>query len=207
MLPLLEWCYEVGEVIIIDNNPNDCPKDELAKYNKIVYKPMATNLYCNMAFNIGVMLASNEVICLLNDDVIFDPRAFEFVAEQINESHGVLCVHPQYFNKPDKNDEMIKNLHLQVIEENVDGAAVIMVMLKKNYYRIPDKLMHHFGDEFLFRMQNKNGRKNYAIHNLMVMTPMRVTTALVPEVQGIIAEDWKIAPKVFADYQLENPIR
>lgn len=207
MLPLLEWSYEVGEVIIIDNNPSECPKDELAKYNKVVYVPMPLNLFCNMSFNVGAVLAQNEVICLLNDDVVFDPRAFSFVSKNITDEHGVICSHPQYFNQPEKNEEMIQNMNLQVIPKVVDGAPCVMFMMKKNYYRIPDKLKHHFGDEYLFRMQVKNNRLNYAIHNLMVITPMRTTTSVVPESHTAIAEDWAIAPEVFVQHGLDNPIQ
>jgi hypothetical protein len=207
MLPILEYSRAIGEVIIIDNNPAECPKEELAKYNKILYKAMPTNQYFNMSMNIGAALAQNEVLCLLNDDVIFDPEIFSFIAKNMDDKVGMISPHPQYFNRGQENAELIKELKLLPLEKTLDGFGCAMFCLRKNYATIPYKLKHHFGDEFLHKTQEKNGRTNMTLHNWVVMTPMRVTTKAVPSVQQVIEQDWAIATEVFAQYGLENPIR
>ena len=214
MLPLLEWSYAVGEIIIVDNNPKDCPHEELAKHNKILRLPTKQNLFFNPSINLGAKVASNEILCFLNDDVIFDPRVFEFIAANLNDECGMISPHPDYFNRPEENEELIKQLHLNPLDKhpdgvgkNVDGFGCSMFVMKKNFEPVPSQLVHHFGDEFISKMQEKHGRVNQTLHNWTVITPMRVTTRRVPEVQQVINNDWSIATQVFAEHGLPNPIR
>ena len=214
MLPLLEWSYAVGEVIIIDNNTAETPHEELKKYNKILRLPMEKNLYCNPSFNLGVKVASNELICLLNDDAVFDPRIFEYISTNMNKECGLITPHAKYFNRGSENAELMTKLELLPVErfpdgmvKNHDGFAVCMFLNREHYETIPDELVHHFGDTFISLMQDKRGRQNYTLHNWTVMTPMRMTTSVVPEIGEIINKDWEKAPAVFERHGLPNPIR
>lgn len=214
MLPLLEWSYAVGEIIIIDNNTAETPHEELKKYNKISRLPSAKNLYYNSSINLGAKMASNPVLCFLNDDVLFDPRVFEYVSMNINNECGMISPHPLYFNRGNENGELIQKLELKPMEKHpdghdktADGFGCCMFVMKNNFEPVPSELVQHFGDEFIIRTQENNNRINYTLHNWTVLTPMRVTTSMVPEIRSIINNDWQIAERIFREHGMVNPIR
>jgi hypothetical protein len=73
---------------------------------------------------------------------------------------------------------------------------------KENFTNIAPEIVQHWGDVFMYRMHEKLGRVNQTLHNWVVATPMRVTTAAVPEIGGIIQKDWEVAESVFNKYGL-----
>lgn len=202
MLPILEACNYVKEVIVIDNNPNECPKEEIKKFSKVTLFTSGKNLYFNKAINVGVELSSEEILCFLNDDVIFDMRVFEFVSKNIQKEHGIISPHPKYFNRLNENQDLIKQLKLEPTEKELDGFGCAMFTLSENFIKIPKEIIFHWGDVFMYRMNEKHGRVNQTLHNWVVATPMRVTTAAVPEIQSVIQKDWQIAESVFNRYGL-----
>lgn len=203
MIPFLQGKSNVKEIIIVDNNKNLAPSN-LQDFNKIIHHQSDTNLYFNASVNIGASLATGDVLFFMNDDVLFDPAIFDFVCERINPEMGLLSPHPEYFNRPTDNETLIKQLELKENEKTLDGFGCAMFLLKQNFMPIPKELVHHHGDEFLYRMQIKNQRKNYYIHNWVVITPMRVTTRKVPEVASVINQDWSIYKQVFAQHGILN---
>lgn len=202
MLNILQASDYVKEVIIIDNNPNERPKEDIEKYGKVTVFTSGKNLYFNKAINVGVELSTEEILCFLNDDVIFDIRVFEFVSKNIKKEHGMISPHPKYFNRINENQELIKELKLEPTEKELDGFGCVMFVLKENFVKIPTKLVFHWGDVFMYRMHEKLGRVNQTLHNWVVATPMRVTTSLVPGIREIIEKDWEIAESVFNEYGL-----
>lgn len=206
MLKILQDSPNIGEVILIDNNKEQCPKENLMKMcSKIVYFPSEQNLYYNLSMNFGVTKASYDLILLLNDDVIFDPKIFEYIVNNLTEEMGIIAPLSDYFNRGNENPILIKNLNLQPLVVK-DGMGCSMFMHKNNYVKIPEELKMHFGDDFLFKMQTKNNRKNYNLHNWVVMTPMRGTTNAVPALREVIQNDWKIVRDIFPKYGLPSPI-
>ena len=202
MLQILEASDYVKEVIIIDNNPNECPKEEIQKFSKITLFTAGKNLYFNRAINVGVELSSEEILCFLNDDVIFDMKVLEFVSKNIQKEHGMISPHPKYFNRINENQELIKVLKLEPTKKELDGFGCTMFVLRENFVRIPQEIVFHWGDVFMYRMHEKLGRVNQTLHNWVVATPMRVTTAAVPEIGDIIKRDWEVAESVFNKYGL-----
>jgi glycosyltransferase involved in cell wall biosynthesis len=202
MLQILEASDYVKEVIVIDNNPNECPKEEIEKFSKVTLFTAGKNLYFNRAINVGVELSSEEILCFLNDDVIFDMKVLEFVSKNIQKEHGMISPHPKYFNRINENQELIKVLKLEPTEKELDGFGCTMFVLRENFARIPQEIVFHWGDVFMYRMHEKLGRVNQTLHNWVVATPMRVTTAAVPEIGGIIQKDWEVAESVFNKYGL-----
>jgi hypothetical protein len=205
MLNILQESDVVGEVILIDNNKQDCPLSLTEICNKIVYVACKENLYFNLSMNLGVSKAKYDLLLLLSDDVIFDPKILKFIAENLTEKIGMIAPLSDYFNRGHENLELIKSLNLQPLVIK-DGMGCAMFMHKNNYVNIPEELKMHFGDEFLLRMQTKNNRQNYNLHNWVVVTPMRVTTNVVSSAKEVIINDWKIVREVFAQYELPSLI-
>lgn len=203
MIPFLQSKSNVKEIIIIDNNPSAAPKN-LSDFPKIQHHASDGNLFFNASINLGVEKATGDILFFLNDDVIFDPAVLDFVCNNITTDMGILSPHPAYFNQPNKNEEWIQKLELKENTKTLDGFGCAMFIQKQNYYPVPKELTHHHGDEFLYRMQIKNGRKNYYIHNWVIVTPMRVTTLKVPEVSQVIERDWATYKTVFNEYGILN---
>ena len=63
----------VEEIIVIDNSKKRLNK----KSNKLKVIIPDKNLYVNPAWNLGVKLAKNEYIGILNDDLIFPNNFFK----------------------------------------------------------------------------------------------------------------------------------
>lgn len=207
MLKFMDKDENIGEVIIIDNKPENCP--DLSEYiskDKLVYYTAGKNLYYNPSMNIGASMSKYDIICLLNDDVIFDPFIFKFICENLTEEMGMITPSPVYFNRGSENPTLVKNLELRKLEKLEDGMGCAMFLYRKNYATIPEELTHHFGDGFVLFSQIKNNRTNYTLHNWVIITPMRVTTNAVPEVQAVIAKDWRVVDEVFARYGMQNKL-
>ena len=207
LLPLIEWSFHVGEIIIVDNNPAEAPLDELQKYHKIVRHVNEKNVYWNKSANIGAALAVNEVLCFANDDMLFDPYGFDFIARNITDEHGLVTVNADIMNRGSENAAMIPNIKFVPTVKQKNGATCLMFITKSNYRSIPEELRHHFGDTYLYDMMVKEGKTNHTVDNWTILTPMQVTTRTVPEVHEVIEQDWEIAEKVFKKHGLENPIR
>jgi glycosyltransferase involved in cell wall biosynthesis len=209
MLPLIISCDSVEEIIIINNNSAETPDNDLLKNEKVIIHDSGRNLYFNRSMNLGAEIASSEILCLLNDDVIFDPAIFRVIASAYSqglaeqEKVGMIYPHPSFFNRANENAELIQKLTLVECKKRLDGFGCCMFVSKNNYVPIPDELVQHFGDVWLDKNQIKNGRKNYWLYNWVIVTEMRVTTSVVPEIRGIIENDWKIAKSVFDKYEVE----
>lgn len=72
----------VKEVIIIDNNHEHSYPIEHSKVKVIT---QAKNIYVNPAWNMGACLASGDVLCLLNDDLIAKPEIYAYVTQLFEE--------------------------------------------------------------------------------------------------------------------------
>lgn len=204
MLQYLDLVKEVGEVIIIDNDKQYYPDSLMDYCRKISYYENEKNIYFNPSVNLGFSLAKHDIVCILNDDVIFDPRIFKYISENMTEDMGLVTPLSDYFNKPlDGEFDYSKLFMTSIIQK--DGFGCVMFLHKKNFVEIPSELTQHFGDAFMLATQVKNGRENFTLHNWNVYTPMRVTTFAVPEIVDIIKKDWSVALSVFEKNGLPAP--
>lgn len=204
MLPMMVESPFVGEIIIIDNDSSRRPSEIDFSSKKIKFFVSDENLYFNKSMNIGAENANFDILCLANDDIIFDPAIFGAICDVFDkETMGMIFPHPAYLNRGKENAKLIQNLALIEAETPLDGFGCCIFIHSENFKTIPSELIHHFGDVFLFEMMKKMNKKNYFLHNWVMMTPMRVTTSVVPEVRDIILNDWKIAKDVFAKYGID----
>ena len=88
MLPILSAHELVGEIIIIDNSPDNVDK-EILSLEKIKYLPQKENIFVNPAWNLGVEVSSYDRICLYSDDVLFDPSVIDAVYPFMSEDKGI----------------------------------------------------------------------------------------------------------------------
>lgn len=175
----------VGELIIIDNA---CSIARAPRHPKVRHYPQMENIFVNPAWNLGVSLAKFDMICLLSDDVIFDPS----ILEQIDPTdYGVIGLDNSCDRGTDghiatKKAQLVPTVGSFTKYERTFGA--LMFLLKKNYYPIPQGFKIFFGDVWLYHQNWAARRTNACITNIdVVMT--RGTTSMSSEMANIVASD------------------
>lgn len=207
MIPFIVNSPVVCELIIIDNDSKLRPNDIDFSSEKIKFFDYGENIFFNKSMNTGVEESTGDIVCLLNDDVIFDPIIFQAISQNFDkETMGMISPHPAYFNRGEENLELIKKLTLVESERTLDGFGCCMFIHKENYEPIPQELVQHFGDVFLYEILKLRNKKNYYLHNWVMITPMRATTSVVKEVHQKILKDWELATEVFARYGIHIDI-
>lgn len=138
----------VGEIIIIDNDYEKRPNHEIFSHPKIKICNFKRNTYVNPAWNIGIIGAQHDKVCIANDDVIFDLRLFDRVYDNLTENVGCIgmSVLPNEMHHPIGEIKIVP----WAPGINTFGFAMCMFIHKKNFELIPDSLKIYFGDNFIF---------------------------------------------------------
>lgn len=181
-------CDLVDEVIIINNDKNVTPDWSVLNNYKIRLINQETNIFCNPAWNLGVELAINEKLCIVNDDFEFDPKVFEKVKDLIIPQNGALgMITGHVSTHPPTTDKSISII--QWIPETMmsysgyhdkvmpHGFGQLFFTHKENWVPIPNGLDLYFGDDVVFHQHLCKGLNNYLIYNFDWHTPMAQTAS------------------------------
>lgn len=155
-LPNLNDCDEVGEIILIDNNPSLKP-NYLDNLNKVKYLPQKENIYVNPAWNLGVRESKYKNICISNDDIYFNNNIFSFVQPHI----GIGVIGMWTGNYYGENYE--NHYTINPIEGRPWGWGCLIFIHKDNWVEIDERLKIACGDDWLIRHVKGGG---YQINNL-----------------------------------------
>lgn len=146
----------VDEIILIDNSLQGFEKNS-EKLRVIIPE---TNLYVNPSWNLGVKLANNEIVALLNDDIIIPENFCGDVGAQITPETGIAgmgerCIKelPEAYKIPPKG-----NIKLEPAPYMDYYYGIAIFFYKDSYYEIPDEIKIVYGDCWMF-MQNKRNKK------------------------------------------------
>jgi len=191
---LLKDLYEskyVHEIIIIDNDVVAKNVDLDQYSDKIRYYPQTENIYVNPAWNLGVSLANNDLLCICNDDINFDVNDYiQFILPHISEL-GIFGANIRPFFKVTKNLlNKINNIKIINAALSTQGFGMLMFMNKKNWINIPSSLKIWFGDDWLTR----NHENIYSVNLVKTIDADKHTTASSPELKEILKLDrieWK----------------
>jgi hypothetical protein len=194
----------VGEVILIDNDPTRTPV--LRASSKLRYITFGSNIFVNPSWNYGVENASYDYVCILNDDLTFDLSVFNGVRPVLdNDTTGVIGITPGH---KEYNQTPVTDGKYQIVpwQEGMHqfGYGCLMFVNKNNWTHIPDELKIYYGDYFIFDNHLANNRINYCIVNMFHNTPYAQTCvdmyiknaeqmAELQENEGIAYEDIKRA--------------
>jgi glycosyltransferase involved in cell wall biosynthesis len=146
----------VKEIIIIDNNHKDSHSIDHPKVRII---EQARNIYVNPAWNLGTRLASGDILCLLNDDLIAKHEVYSYVIQLFEEDKlceiglvGLDWIHP------------IGDLECrEIFERNSGYFGCLMFMRTCDYYPIPEILKIWWGDDFLMQRCFLKSKKILAV--------------------------------------------
>jgi hypothetical protein len=161
----------VEEVIVINNRKN-FKNIEFAEYGELAHageleyhgRVMQTekfgkflvvtpphNLYVSESWNLGAFLAKTETLCLLNDDIVVDPKAFEFIEAAMNPKVGIIGLHPGCYSNLEHSDKVMPLKRLASPIHNLPFAfGCCMFFLKSKYPEIPSNIRIYFNDNYLF---------------------------------------------------------
>lgn len=143
---LVEMCVQhalVREVIIINN----APQELVIESAKVSVLDQPENIYVNPAWNLGVSRASGEYIAIINDDLLFDPIAFDISASILkNNIFGIVGPDKSCF---DKDQELRPGYRIARRANTVHGYGTFMALRRNNYSRIPEEMRIWGGDDWL----------------------------------------------------------
>jgi hypothetical protein len=159
------------------------------------------NTYVNPAWNLGVENAQYKQICLLSDDVLFDPGIFDQLESQVTPDIGVIGVAHTTIKKERSIKEQNIKCGLPVILKRVTHHmpllcwGILMFMHIDNYSPI-ERFKIFYGDYWLYTTNKKEGRESYYMDGIQICTQM-TTTSSQKVFQPIAEEEHGKAEGVF----------
>lgn len=193
-LQLLNDLYDskyVHEIIIIDNDVA-AKNVNLDQYtDKVKYYPQVENIYVNPAWNLGVSLANNDLLCICNDDINFNVNDYiKFILPHISKL-GIFGSNIRPYHKVTQdllykiNDDRITKAALAT-----QGFGMLMFLNKKNWIDIPNSLKIWFGDDWLTNIHENI----YSVNMVKTINADKHTTVSSPGLKKILKQDrieWK----------------
>lgn len=145
LIESLNSCKYISKIILINNNPKKFSK----RYSVLdkVEEHHFDNIYVNQAWNYGVDISSSEYISIINDDIIFDTKIFEYLIEKLNEDDVKIVGLCKSTYSLEKNEDFF----IEKITLRNRGWGCFISLKRTNYFHIPPDLLIHFGDDFLIK--------------------------------------------------------
>jgi hypothetical protein len=206
MLPQLNDHPLVGEIILIDNDPS-VRVQATCDLSKVVYYTTGQNIYPVPSWNYGWEHAKFDNLLIINDDVMFDAIIVDAMDSKISPNVGMITMHVDYCNSPLDDDTNLANVAKLEDVKFVDcnrlrhRAAVIIGIHKSVYEKIPEELLIHYNDYFLFKLCETRNKPNYSLTGAYAKTVMSTT---VKHFKEIIKHEQRIYGGVFEKYGIKD---
>ena len=163
-------CDYVDEIILIDN------ADKFFEYyealDKVKLVQVEENIYVNPAWNLGIKIAKNDLIALVNDDINFDTNVFGVIDENVLNQFGIIGMGEG--NYKEQIDDS-KGPYLDVWQPGVNdwGWGCMILLNKKNWIDIPEDIKIWYGDNII---KDVNLSPKACLRNFKVETEMSTTS-------------------------------
>ena len=163
-------CQYVDEIILIDNAGKFFEYYEALDKVKLV--KVEENIYVNPAWNLGIKIAKNDLIALVNDDINFDTNIFGVIDENILNQFGIIGMGEG--NYKEQIDET-KGPYLDVWKPGVNdwGWGCMILLNKKNWIDIPEDIKIWYGDNII---KDVNPSPKACLRNFKIETEMSTTS-------------------------------
>lgn len=172
----------VDEVVLINNNINETPDWGLLSHPKIKMQNMPSNIYVNPAWNLGVELAQNKFISIVNDDIMFDLNVLYRLQDKLSPDRGPygIIAGEEQFGQPVSTDYSISFVDWKP-GDIIHNFGQAMFVHKDTWTPIIPELQMYFGDDFILHSNLMYGRKVGMIYNIKWESPLAATTSLMSE--------------------------
>jgi hypothetical protein len=170
-------CEKVGEVIVIDNNPENSITHDNSKV-KIISN--GQNNYVNPSWNMGVHAAAYPLIALCNDDINFNANKMFELEPESGDIFGI----------GENCYEIEREFDYPVVTPTAarrNGWGCLMMFRKEDYKPIDEQLKVSYGDDWLFL----NFANRFNINGIRVETEMS-TTSREAEFIAVAEDDGKV---------------
>lgn len=170
----------IDEIILIDNDKSRTPNDDLRINEKVIWIEVDSNLFVNPSWNLGVKIARNQNVCIINDDVMVDFKLFVLMNDFMNsnkEKFGIAGIHPgdQNFNQIPFVNGSIDLIPWQDSWDTLPGFGfgfgTLFFVRKDNWVEIPEELKLYFGDNWAFETTRALKKDKYIITNCLYYSP------------------------------------
>ncbi len=160
-------CDYVDEIILIDNAGKYFEYYEALDKVKLVQ--VKENIYVNPAWNLGIKIAKNELVALVNDDINFDTTIFGVITKDILSEFGIIG-QSEFNYKANNSDEPILEKWAGKVRDW--GWGCLIMFDKTNWIDIPGNIKIWYGDDFIFKCNpsTKSTLKNFNIETEMSTT-------------------------------------
>ncbi len=173
ILPLVDAHPLVSKIILINNDDAATPKEfREARWRTLEEVNLGKNIYVNPAWELGISMAETDIVCLMSDDVYFDPRVFDFLNNKMGIDQG--CVGPDFTcihgatTSPDMS--LIHN------DKQMYGYGTLLFLNKYNYVRIPKEFKIFYGDTWIFHTHMNMGKTPRSLVNFYIRTKLETTS-------------------------------
>ena len=146
----------IGEIIVIDNSTDEVHLEDIPK---VVHIKEGKNTFVNPAWNKGASIAKYDKLLFVNDDVQTDWTFINALEEYITSDRGMIGAGVscwQYNEQYEGSGGVVK------INNRPNCYGCVFAIHKNSYLPIPEDLLVHYGDDWLF---TKSGKQNYEIIN------------------------------------------
>lgn len=173
----------VSELFIINNDPDKTPDLEILKHPKVKMVSFGKNIGVNPAWNCGAMGSKSDIICISNDDIIFDTKVFYEVSQFLTDKIGILGLSER---RPERNEYPVNTGQIEFTPFELGktdryGYGVLYFIHKNNWKDIPHQLLMFYGDNFVFDQCFYRGLQNYMIDNLFHYHAGAKTTSIITD--------------------------
>lgn len=173
LLKVLSEDIVVDEIILIDNSGKGFD-DNILAIPKLRVVINQENKFVNPTWNQGISLIKNDYWAILNDDILLPKGFCSIVAGHLSPKKGIFGIDKDsvILLNPEKVDlinlEKTKNLKFARSKNRLLNFGIAMFGHKSAYYNIPEDILIWYGDDYLFRMNNKYKKNNFTIGGVPV---------------------------------------
>jgi len=155
------------EIIVIDNSETDVCKPICERFSdalNIRYLPQKKNLGVNASWNLGIKLAQNEFVSVLNDDIIIHDEFFEMILQTFEAFPSCGLVVPNTILNP------------KLVQPPTDAPKVSFLPMREGWAftirrslvvdsPIPEEFFTFCGDDWLYHKVIEKGFWPFKITN------------------------------------------
>jgi hypothetical protein len=198
MLPKMCGVDLIDEIIIINNEVSSTPVEDCLKHPKIKMHNSQTNLFVSPSWNLGAKLAKNPILCICQDDIIFDEKVFEKVDKlyetepdvgivgsliSYSTSSEYVDAYPKFY--VDGSINFVPNREPDLKKRPPEtGFGCFFFIKKSDWIDIPEEIKIFHGEIFLWNHYNER-KDNYIITNFNIKTKWHTTWLKFAETNGL----------------------
>lgn len=199
-------CPYVSEILLINNNRDQTPRESWLLHSKIKMFAPERNIGVNPAWNAGVAHASNDVVCVANDDMIFDFKLFQKVIPFATPEHGLIGLSAGeeiHYQVPFTNGNIDIVPWPSPTSQNHSrfGFGSLYFINKHSWVPIPEGLVIYYGDDWAIETQIIHGRMNFSINNCLHHAERAVSCSKLENVNEILTRERDIYFQKIDEYR------